>query len=252
MPLLLAARYGRNECVNVLLAAGAPVACADAAGRTPLHLASWFGHVDIARALLAAGADAEATDAQLRTPLHCCCWFGSLDLGLLLIERHAPLNAADRAQDTPLHFACRHKRVEIVRALLNARADPKAKNAAGQTAVDIAEAGADRQILELLENREPKERPANADDGRLMLLISQFQEMTKTIELISAVQITQTKTLTEIRNVLEAEWTTLQKLTVNYSMLNEEIGTLEEAALKIRDGLKAGAQSRFSLRRMPK
>jgi ankyrin repeat protein len=252
LPLLLATRYGRNECVNILLAAGAPVSSTDITGRTPLHLASWFGHADIARALVDHGADVEATDAQLRTPLHCCCWFGSPDLVSLLLEKHAPPNAADRAQDTPLHLACRHKRVEIVRALLNARADPKAKNAAGETAEDIAEAGADRQILEILEKREVAVQPSTNDDGRLMPLISQFQEMTKTIEVISAVQMTQTKTLTEIRNVLETEWTTLQKLTVKYSTLTEEIGALEETAVMIRDGLKAGAQSRFSLRRTPK
>jgi ankyrin repeat protein len=252
-PLLLATRYGRIECVNVLLAAGANVSCTDVAGRTPLHLASWFGHVEIASALLAAGAAPDAQDGQLRTPLHCCCWFGLAGVVVPLLEKHAPLNATDKAQDTPLHLACKHKRVDIVKMLLEAGADPKLPNLTGETAEKIAEVGADRQILQLFEQRETATPMLSwLDTKEMALLLRDHRAMTKTLETIASTQEAQTKSVSQMKATLDQQWADLQQLALEYQRLREQIQELEAAAVRMRDMLRArAAKNRFSLKRVP-
>ncbi|ELU41829.1 cyclin-dependent protein kinase inhibitor [Rhizoctonia solani AG-1 IA] len=50
-PLFHAARYGRIECVKLLLEAGHNQTALDDVGRQPVHYATWFGHIDCMHAL---------------------------------------------------------------------------------------------------------------------------------------------------------------------------------------------------------
>jgi ankyrin repeat protein len=69
-PLIVAAEYGRMECVRVLLAAGANASAADQDGRTALHWAADGGNVSCVKLLLRAGACPAAVAADGRTPVH--------------------------------------------------------------------------------------------------------------------------------------------------------------------------------------
>jgi ankyrin repeat protein len=56
-PLHSAARWGRLDIVNILLAAGAEVNAANVLDQTPLHYAVVYQHPEVVKTLLAAGAD---------------------------------------------------------------------------------------------------------------------------------------------------------------------------------------------------
>lgn len=66
-----AAGLGSEECLRLLVEAGADVGHAERAGGglTPLHIAAGYGRATGVRALLELGADAEAPDGKGRTPL---------------------------------------------------------------------------------------------------------------------------------------------------------------------------------------
>ena len=112
-----AAYYGEEECVALLLSAGAAVDLANFNGTTPLFVACQGGHVGCARRLIAAGADVNrlsrkgigsalvaATVGTL--PLRVAAWtrvpylssgtteqtYYHLDDALLVLRRTAPMN----------------------------------------------------------------------------------------------------------------------------------------------------------------
>ncbi|KAF8741661.1 Glycerophosphoryl diester phosphodiesterase family, partial [Rhizoctonia solani] len=72
-PLFHAARYGRIECVRLLLEAGHNQTALDDVGRQPVHYATWFGHIDCMHALSQAihplhGAMSKSTKASSISP----------------------------------------------------------------------------------------------------------------------------------------------------------------------------------------
>jgi ankyrin repeat protein len=71
--LRIAARHGRLEVIDELLAAATPVDGLDRDGSTALHEAAWSGRADSARRLLAHGADPTLRDNRFSsTPLGWC------------------------------------------------------------------------------------------------------------------------------------------------------------------------------------
>ncbi|XP_042887541.1 transient receptor potential channel pyrexia-like isoform X1 [Penaeus japonicus] len=69
-PLIYAVKHDFTEAVLELVAAGANVNLADAAGITPLHMAAGGGHLSTLRILLSRGAPPDPIDNHARTPLH--------------------------------------------------------------------------------------------------------------------------------------------------------------------------------------
>ncbi|MCA7010200.1 ankyrin repeat domain-containing protein [Wolbachia endosymbiont of Tribolium confusum] len=67
--LMIAAEYGHEKTVEVLLKKGANVNEKDYFDRTPLHLTVFSGHESVVNALIAAGADVNAVDRDEWTPL---------------------------------------------------------------------------------------------------------------------------------------------------------------------------------------
>jgi len=117
--LHLACLYGREECAERLLAAGASPTAVDGDGGTPLHDAAAGGHLGIVRRLMEAGAAA--------------C-----------------VNVADHDGETPLHTGARGGHAEIVTLLLAAGADPSVTNAAGNIPEQEARGVADETVLQIL------------------------------------------------------------------------------------------------------
>ncbi|CAN0071266.1 unnamed protein product, partial [Scytosiphon promiscuus] len=92
-------------------------------GRSPLHAAVSRGLDDCVRMLVAAGAHLDARDSQDQTPLHVVARKDALDITLLLLRGGADPNLRDKRQQTPLHRAATYAHAPVVRAFLEAGAD---------------------------------------------------------------------------------------------------------------------------------
>jgi ankyrin repeat protein len=110
-PLLYAARDGRLEIAEALLAAGADMSAADANGITPLLMAITNAKTEVAQLLIERGAPVNAVDWYGRTPL-----WAAVDVRNL--EKRGP--ARDNGVDRPAML-------QLIRALLAKGADANAR-----------------------------------------------------------------------------------------------------------------------------
>ena len=95
-PLLYAARDGRLEAAQRLVAAGADLELPDANGIRPLLMAALNNKLDVARLLVAKGANVNADDFWGRSPLWAAVEYRNLDMNN--VEVDAPKdNGVDRA-----------------------------------------------------------------------------------------------------------------------------------------------------------
>ncbi|MCX5661056.1 MAG: ankyrin repeat domain-containing protein [Planctomycetota bacterium] len=135
-----AAKAGRLERVEALLANGAAVDAPDERGQTPLHLAAGGGHAAIVQALLAKGADANARSKSDGSPLLAAASRGSRAIVESLIEKGASIDAQDDAGLTPLLVAVWNNRLEAADLLLakGAKVAGKAAMLEGQGPLHIA------------------------------------------------------------------------------------------------------------------
>ncbi|KAL4448936.1 hypothetical protein ABPG77_007653 [Micractinium sp. CCAP 211/92] len=108
-PLLSAARRGHQECVELLLGAGASADKANSGGLTPLMAAALFCHGTAAAALLARGAGVAAHDAtHRRTALHWAALADAADVAASLLDHGADRAALDAGGATALDLAVEH------------------------------------------------------------------------------------------------------------------------------------------------
>lgn len=120
-PMLgLAAFFGREEVLELLLKAGADVhlAATNASSVAPIHSAT--AHRDapksvaMARRLLAAGADLTAEQAGGFTPLHSAAANGNLELVRVYLDAGADPKAESDLGKTPRDFAVEREHSEVV------------------------------------------------------------------------------------------------------------------------------------------
>lgn len=90
--LLAAAREGRKDGMERLLAEGAKVNARDYNGATPLHLAIGEGSKDVAELLLARGPVINAKDNEGTAPLHWAAWWGRKEAAELLLDKGAQVD----------------------------------------------------------------------------------------------------------------------------------------------------------------
>jgi ankyrin repeat protein len=126
-PLHCAAWRGYDECVELLLHAGADADARDSAGESPLKAAARRGHCDCVAVLLRCGADAAATNLCNATPLHAAA-AGNSDaaaaIAALLLHAGADANARDDGGWSPLHHAAASGAAAVAELLLRAGACP--------------------------------------------------------------------------------------------------------------------------------
>ncbi|WP_250294643.1 ankyrin repeat domain-containing protein [Wolbachia endosymbiont of Oedothorax gibbosus] len=106
-PLHLAAKYGREGMVEMLLNEEAKVDVVDNRGRTPLHLAAQYNEKkEIVEMLLNKGAKVDIADSRGRTPLHLAAVNGHKDVVEALLKANGiNVNAVDEDGKTPFDLA---------------------------------------------------------------------------------------------------------------------------------------------------
>lgn len=153
-PLMVAARAGADDALEVLLQSGANARVVDPAGRNALNWLCRSGqgchsylerHTEPARKLLAAGADPYRCDNEGDSAFWHACRYGLSNV-LRLIHAHSPLplEARHRSGDTPLLMACRHMyrgrrhmTSHVVTLLVSIGCDCEARGADGKTAREL-------------------------------------------------------------------------------------------------------------------
>ena len=110
-------------------------------GWTPLHLAAFFGRDEAVRLLLERGADVHAVSKNptANTPLHAAAVRGHVAVVGLLLERGADPNRAAGGGFTPLHLTAGAGHEAVASLLLERGADLTVREAQGRTAEQVAQ-----------------------------------------------------------------------------------------------------------------
>ncbi|MCK4822591.1 ankyrin repeat domain-containing protein, partial [bacterium] len=163
--LHLAARQGRKDAVELLLANGANINARLIGwpGWTPLHEAATANHKEVAELLITKGADTNANCARAGggrfggTPLHEAVFEGHRDMAELLISKRADINAKQSGGLTPLDVAAFVGHKDVVELLIARGADVNIRDRGGRTALRWAKHGRHKEIVELLQKHGAEE-----------------------------------------------------------------------------------------------
>ncbi|OHT12250.1 hypothetical protein TRFO_18057 [Tritrichomonas foetus] len=148
LPMHVAARHGRTECLKVLIERGAHVNCADNLGCTPLHWAAIWKNPDALKLLLEHAAYVNISEGDVYEPLiraptpdwspiHVSVEGRGFEVVQILLENKATqLKMWDGR--TPLHIAVMNERNDLFPVLLNFGADLKETNIQYQTPIELA------------------------------------------------------------------------------------------------------------------
>ena len=117
MDLHVAAARDDVAKVRRLVAAGADVDEAGAAGWTPLHVAACDWHVEVIRVLVELGANKEAKDDDGWTPLHMATLNGQVEAVKVLAECGANIGAQGDDGLTPLQLSVQQGHHHVARVL---------------------------------------------------------------------------------------------------------------------------------------
>ncbi|XP_061888350.1 cyclin-dependent kinase 4 inhibitor D-like [Entelurus aequoreus] len=117
-------------------------------GRTALQV-MMMGNSKVADVLLEKGADPNVQDKQGIAPIHDAARTGFLDTVQVLVEHGASVNVADQSGALPIHIAIREGHRNVVE-FLAPRSDLKHANASGQTAIDVARASREPDMVHLV------------------------------------------------------------------------------------------------------
>lgn len=165
--LSYAARVGRMENVQKLLAAGAGVGGENSDGWTVLDIASKTGHPEIAQVLRKAGATGRIKAALVKEhsgldvnrggemfsgwqPLAIAASRNDAKLVAELLASGARAEEPTPQGDTPLLVAAKYHAPTVIADLLHAGANPAHPDDAGQTVLCYATAHADVEVLDAL------------------------------------------------------------------------------------------------------
>lgn len=155
-PLIIAARYGRNKVVQILLDKFKPDLEQEGTVHfveyviekaTALWCATNAGHLNVVKRLVKAGANVNHPNNSLCTPLRAACFDGRLDIVEYLMEHGADMNISNQFNNTCLMIAAHKSHLEIVSYLLEKGANPNEKTNCGTTALHFA---ADRGFTDIV------------------------------------------------------------------------------------------------------
>ena len=123
----MAACWGREDCVALLLKQGASIEMADnRKGATALHLAAQFGQPAVVRLLVAKKVNVEAMDYEGMTPLHvcaCCGQTNEISSAAMLISDKRPLDLVASFNGSERAMSVTDDRSRLTSSRLSLRSD---------------------------------------------------------------------------------------------------------------------------------
>jgi ankyrin repeat protein len=162
----------------------------DANGYTPLQIAAHFGYEQEVKLLVDHGANLEAKTVRSRTALGMAILARQLKTIKLLIDLGADTTVVDDRNSTLLHYACRTQSFAIVTALLDALPETGlAFNLTGQdqhghTALAKACLSGDITIIEILLRRGADPNITELYNGNKISLVQRLQPPLRQTEII--------------------------------------------------------------------
>jgi ankyrin repeat protein len=154
LAIFAAALLGDTERLDDLLTGNRSLLSAVSTdGWTPLHLAAFFGKEDAVRLLLNKGASvtARSTNQMANTPLHAAAAGKHAGIVRILLDHGAAANARQHGGWAPLHSAAQNGDLESARALVEAGADVSVRADNNQKPLDLALTGGRQEMVEFLE-----------------------------------------------------------------------------------------------------
>jgi ankyrin repeat protein len=137
---------GQTDVVSLLLNRMGPLGAT-----TLLHDAALKGHVEIVELLLAHKAEVNAPNQEGAAALHDAALAGKCAVAEVLLNHGAQIDARDRDQQaTPLERAASWGRIDVVELLLARGANPLLKDKNGKTALDLAIANNQSEVVKVL------------------------------------------------------------------------------------------------------
>lgn len=157
--LTLAIHQQSEKAIPILLQSRkTDINALNGAGESPLMLAIVTGQDDLARQLINQGA---AINKHGWAPLHYAATKGNVEIMRLLLDKDAFIDTESPNRTTPLMMAAQYSGNEqAVQFLLEQGADPWAKNQLGMTAMDFAQRGNNKGIIQAIKNAQRQRKPA--------------------------------------------------------------------------------------------
>jgi ankyrin repeat protein len=167
--LRLAAGHGQLSIVKLLIDHGANVNLKDIQGYSPLHAAATAGFLEIVKFLIQHDADINSTIWDGGTTLMGAAYNGHVDIVVYLLENGVDANKANNYGTTALIWAAHKGELEIVKLLLDAGADVNVKNNFGKTALMEGVLNGHKEVVEVLLER-GADISARSNDGKTALV----------------------------------------------------------------------------------
>ncbi|MDR2011000.1 MAG: ankyrin repeat domain-containing protein [Bacteroidales bacterium] len=157
-PLTSAAKNNHLDIVEILYQNGADINTIDAYGRTPLHYSVAFGHIEIIKLLLSYKADPNIVDNFGVTPIRYAVEDKNDSIINLLITNNADINIVSNDNSNLLHIAAYYGNIDFIKDYADNFDINGSLNYEGMTAIDMAIAGGNEDILEWFINSGYKPR----------------------------------------------------------------------------------------------
>ena len=151
-PLILAAKGGHTQCVEILLEAGADPNIQYRGNQNALLFAAGNGHYECLESLIEHGVEMDQPNSQKVTPLMRAVQQGHNTCVTLLTDKGADINTQDAIGRTALHFAVEHNNPKGLKLLLQAGANFDLKTKGGSRPYAYAERFRNVRCAEMLEN----------------------------------------------------------------------------------------------------
>ncbi|KAL8301067.1 hypothetical protein RB593_000054 [Gaeumannomyces tritici] len=154
-PMHNATQYGALDCIKILEAHGADLACKEdnKDGWTALHRATYFGHLECMGHFLDRGMDPNCKDNRDQSPIHWACRHGYINCLELLLSYDADPDARDKRNWSPTHVAATYGSTNCINLLLDRGVDICATTADGWAPIHLASWDGTTGCLEALLDR---------------------------------------------------------------------------------------------------